>query len=76
MVHSVMAVSKIGKAKQEDKKDNSSGGKSHEDATPLFSRFLEQEINEQRAMAVNCRTVTYGQDSKLHTFEYRTREYR
>lgn len=67
----------VGKLKRDAEKKNDSF-KRKDEKTPnhLFSQFLAQEIDEQRASSVNCRNVTYGQDSRLHTFEYQTREYR
>ncbi len=75
MVHSVMAVSTVGKPRHEEERKQDD---KQRETTPntLFSQFLEQEIEEQKKASMNCKTVTYGQDSRLHTFEYLSREYR
>ena len=77
MVHSVLAVSTVGKLKREDNRSgNSSTKKNEAKAKDLFSQILEAEVAGQKATPMTCKTVTYGQDSKIHTFEYQTREYR
>jgi hypothetical protein len=40
-----------------------------------FSQILQREVEEQRTDSINCRTVTYGMDMRLHHFDYRAREY-
>lgn len=73
MVHSVSAVETAKKASRDS--DGSSGGYTGSDkSTHSFSKILEAEINEKQAPA-ECRTVTYGNDLKLRTFLYQTREY-
>lgn len=77
MVHSILAVSTVGKLKRENNKSGNSAIREKEaKAKKLFSQILETEVADQKAISVTCKNVTYGQDSRIHTFEYRTREYR
>lgn len=76
MVNSVMAVSAIGQIKRDNEKARATLHEEHRTASPgLFSELLNQEVEERREAPENCRTVIYGQDSRLHTFEYQKREY-
>lgn len=74
MVHSVVAVSSVDKVKRDAHKavDAHSQKKQQESA---FSQILEQTVEEQRTIPMECHTLTYGQDSRLHTFQYQMREY-
>ena len=73
MVHSVSAVGAIKKTTRDG--GNSSGGYTgNGKSTHSFSKVLETELSEKQA-PTECRTVTYGSDSKLRTFLYQTREY-
>lgn len=76
MVNSVLAVSTTGKIKRDNARtDNSLCERNRAESNPLFSQLLQKEVEAQRADTMNCHTVTYGQDSMLHTFEYQKREY-
>lgn len=76
MVNSVMEVSATGKIKRDDEKSRATLNEKYKNASQgLFSELLNQEVEEQQKASVNCRTLTYGQDSRLHTFEYQKREY-
>ncbi len=76
MVNSVLAVSTIGKTKHDDvKSDHSLQERKQMNSNPLFSQILQEEVEEQRSASLNCHTLTYGQDSRLHAFEYQKREY-
>lgn len=73
MVHSVSAITHTKKVSRDD--SSLSGGYTGSDkSTHSFSKILEAEINEKQAPA-ECHTVTYGNDLKLRTFLYQTREY-
>jgi len=73
MVHSVLAVSETDKVKREGRKENS---QSRKHSGSLFSQVLAQKTEEQRQEAPRtCHTTTYGQDSRLHTYQYEKREY-
>ena len=75
MVNSVLAVSSVGKIKREHVENQKAPEKGCADTNPLFSQLLQEEMEGQREASLNCRTTTYGQDSRLHTFEYQKREY-
>ncbi len=73
MVHSVSAVETTKKASRDG--GGSPGGYSgNGKSTHSFSRILEAEMNEHKA-PTECHTVTYGNDRRLRTFLYQTREY-
>lgn len=73
MVHPVSAVDTTKKASRDG--GGSSGGYSgSEKSAHTFSKVLEAELNERKA-PTECRTVTYGNDLRLRTFLYQTREY-
>jgi len=77
MVNSVVAVPTVGKIKREDEKTRATLYEERKgNSQGLFSELLRQEVEEQQEASANCRVVTYGQDSRLHTFEYQKREYR
>uniref|UniRef100_UPI00405648D6 hypothetical protein n=1 Tax=Acetatifactor sp. TaxID=1872090 RepID=UPI00405648D6 len=72
----MMAVSTVGKLKRDENKSNNSIVREKDTkGKNLFSQMLEAEVAERKTTDVTCRNVTYGQDSRIHTFEYRTREY-
>lgn len=76
MVNSVMAVSATGKIKRDNERSRATlNEKNKEHSKGLFSEFLKQEVEEQKEAPHSCSTVMYGQDSRLHTFEYQKREY-
>ena len=75
MVNSVLAVSSVGRIKREHVENEKAPEKGRADTNPLFSQLLQEEMEGQREASLNCRTTTYGQDSRLHTFEYQKREY-
>lgn len=75
MVASVAAVSGVPRAKYDQRRGAHSDSKK-KDAEKLFASILEGSVKESRARAVDCRTVTYGRDSKVQDFLYQTREYR
>lgn len=73
MVHSVLATGKMryvgyGRAEEDS-------GYANEKKDLSFSRILQKELEERRTDSLNCRTVTYGMDRRLHSFDYRAREY-
>ncbi|MBE5884239.1 MAG: hypothetical protein E7291_07465 [Lachnospiraceae bacterium] len=74
MVHSVLAVSSADKVKRDTNKSEESYH-SGKQSKPLFAQILEQCKEEIQSAPAECYTVTYGQDSKLRTFQYRMREY-
>lgn len=74
MVHSVVGVAITDKVKRDAPREANSYSKG-KDSNALFSEILEQRIEEQKEAPRSCHTVTYGQDSKLHTFQYQKREY-
>lgn len=74
MVHSVMAVSTADKLKRDAGKTANSYGNGKKEQS-LFSEILQKTVEEEKAPR-ECRTLTYGQDSRLHPFLYQQREYR
>ncbi len=74
MVHTVMAVSTSGKVKRDSGRAfHTASGKMQSDH--LFSNILKEKVDEQESASMDCQTTTYGNDSQIHTFQYRTREY-
>ena len=76
MVHSVVAIDGIRKVTRDLYKDDSSSQKRETEENRTFSDVLQQEVDSRRTDSLSCRTVTYGMDRKLHSFEYLAREYR
>lgn len=76
MVHSVLAIDGTRKVTRDLYRDESSSQKRETEDGRTFSEILQQEVDERRMDSLNCRTVTYGMDRKLHSFEYLAREYR
>lgn len=75
MVASVAAVSGVYKTGRDERRDAHSGSKK-KSAEKLFASILEDSAKENGANAVDCRTTTYGRDSRMQNFLYQTREYR
>lgn len=75
MVASVAAVSGVSKTRRDERRDANSDLKK-KNAERLFASILEDSVKENRADVVDCRTTTYGRDSKMQNFLYQTREYR
>ena len=76
MVHSVVAINGVRKVTRDLYKDENSSQKREVEENRSFSDILQQEVDERRTDSLNCHTVTYGMDRKLHSFEYLAREYR
>lgn len=74
MVHSVVGISTSDKIKRDANRAANSYSHSKQQNS-LFSQIFEQKIAEQQEAPAECYTVTYGQDSKIRTFQYQTREY-
>lgn len=75
MVTSVAAVSGVYKTRRDERRDAHSDSKK-KNADRLFASILDDSAKENRADAVDCRTTTYGRDSRMQNFLYQTREYR
>lgn len=74
MVHSISAISPYRKIDRDS--DHSSGSDlKRESSDHPFMQVLKAEIEQQKDTSRNCQTTIYGNDSKLHTFLYQTREY-
>ena len=76
MVHSVVAINGVRKVTRDLYKDENSSQKSETEKSRTFSDILQQEVDVRRKDSLDCRTVTYGMDKRLHSFEYLAREYR
>lgn len=76
MVHSVLAVGGVRKVTRDLGREDNSSDKREQENSRLFADVLQQEVDEMRMDSLNCQTVTYGIDRKIHHFEYRAREYR
>ena len=76
MVHSIVAVPMVGKLRRDQ--EQSGGSPSKEDQKEkTFAQVLEAASEEQAVIAPReCRTVTYGRNSQIQYFLYRTKEYR
>ena len=75
MVYSVSAVSTTGKITRDQERGRNASSREEKAEKQIFSEILKQEVEEKRKESVNCQTLTYGKDSRLHRFEYRAREY-
>lgn len=75
MVASVAAVSSVYKTGRDERRDAHSDPKK-KNTERLFASILEDSAKENRADAVDCRTTTYGRDSRLQNYLHQTREYR
>ena len=74
MVHSVLAIPSTGYVKRE------LSGSPYEQPdrkqqTSSFSQILDEKLEEQKTASMNCQTTTYGNDRRIHTFQYLAREY-
>ena len=76
MVHSVISVSTVGKVTRDLNRDeNSHGKRENADSEKPFAQILETEVGNRRKESFSCHNVTYGMDRRLHSFDYRAREY-
>ena len=75
LIQSVSAVSMAGKVGHEQSRENNSSDKDRQTGTNTFPKVLQQEVEEIQSNTVHYKTVTYGKDSRLHPFEYLTRNY-
>ncbi len=75
MVASVAAVSGVSKTRRDERRESSFDMKK-KGAENLFASILEESTQESRADVVDCRTTTYGRDSRMQNFLYQTKEYR
>lgn len=76
IVHSILAVSRIGAVTRELVKEETIYSKKEQSNNSSFSSVLQQEIDHVGKDALNCHTVTYGVDRKIHHYEYLRREYK
>lgn len=74
MVASISAVPGIRKTDRDARQ--SLGPKSKKDsAGSLFARILKETTQETTDDAMDCRTTTYGRDSKMQEYLHKKREY-
>lgn len=74
MVASVSAIPSIRKTDRDARQ--SPGPKPKKDsASSLFARILKETAQETAEDAMDCRTTTYGRDSKMQEYLHRKREY-
>ncbi|MCM1043880.1 MAG: hypothetical protein NC417_00065 [Candidatus Gastranaerophilales bacterium] len=75
MVSSVMAIPQVGKTKREQERILDYRLKEHTHSRS-FSQVLETAVDQAVETApTECQTTTYGRDSQIQNFLYRTREY-
>lgn len=74
MVHSVEAVSTVGRIKREHQSPVYSGNVANS-SNGSFAQVLERAKEETQESPMNCVTTTYGRDCKMRTFFYQPREY-
>lgn len=76
MVHSVMAVPKVGKLKR-DNRNSSYSDTNKESSSKLFASILEETANAHKTEPAPraCQTTLYDRESRLQNFNYLTREY-
>lgn len=75
MVHSISAVSTAGRVSRDQDRGSNSSDRDAQANTNTFSKVLQQEVEERKTDTVHYKTLTYGKDSRLHPFEYLTRDY-
>lgn len=75
MVASVTAVTGVSKTRRDERREPSPELKK-KNAEKLFASILEESTQEKGADEVDCRTTTYGRDSRMQSFLYQTKEYR
>ena len=64
-----------GKIGRDQDRGSNSSDREHQAGTNTFSKVLQKEVEEIKSDTVHYKTVTYGKDSRLHPFEYLTRNY-
>ena len=74
MVHSVAAVPMTGRVRRDPQRScyPESGSQSSKGS---FAQVLENVTKEVRDDSIDCRTTTYGRDSRIETFYYQSRAY-
>lgn len=75
MVTSVEAVLGVNMTRRDRGRDTRSDS-GQNGAEGLFAKILEENTKEVKNTVVDCHTTTYGSDSRMQSFQYRTREYR
>lgn len=75
MVHSISAVSTAGRVAYDQERGRDSSDREQQAGPHSFAKILQQEVEEQKTDSVHYKTVTYGRDLRLHSFEYLTRDY-
>lgn len=73
VVHSVAMVSSVDRVKRDANRTRDFSPRGRQSV--LFSQILEEKEQELQRTPLECHTITYGQDSRLRTFLYRSREY-
>ena len=58
----------------QDRGKDSSDREQHGRAN-TFAKVLQQDVEERKSDSVHYKTMTYGRDLRLHSFEYLTRDY-
>lgn len=74
MVHTIPVVTSGAKINR-DSRQSSGNGYNGNQSNHLFAQILESAVDEQTKAPAHCHTVTYGNDRRLHTFLYQSREY-
>lgn len=74
MVHTIPVVTHGAKINR-DSRQSSGNGYNGNQSNHLFAQILESAVDEQTKAPAHCHTVTYGNDRRLHTFLYQSREY-
>lgn len=75
MVHSITAVSRINKVRNDFSQNENRFRQEQNKTNTSFSEVLQKEVESVRKESDSCGFVTYGMDSQLHFFDYRKREY-
>lgn len=75
MVASVTAVPGMRKTGRDEKQSFGSNSKK-DSASRLFASILKETAQETADDAMDCRTTTYGRDSKMQEYLHQKREYR
>ena len=75
VVHSILAVSRVGAVSRELAREENNGSKKEKEGNRTFSDVLQKEVDRVGTDSLDCHTVTYGVDGKIYHYEYLRREY-
>ena len=75
MVHSVMAVSKVNKVRNDLCQNGRTFQEEQHKQNTSFSAILQKEVENVRTQSSHCDFMTYGMDKQIHFLDYQPRKY-